>query len=252
MIIRPDWPAPPTVVAFSTTRLGGGSQGPYASRNLSFLVGDDSATVTKNRTQLLSEVSFSHLHTIGWLEQVHGSNVYNWDNPAPDLRADAAHTTRSDILCAIMTADCLPILLCNREGTWVAAVHAGWRSLSAGIVQQLFQDADISPADCIAWLGPAIGPRAFEVGADVRDAFVQSNSAHTVAFTPHLPNKWMANIYTLAHQILTTLGVSSITGGDRCTYTEPDTFFSYRRDKGVTGRQASFIGLQEKGAFSSY
>lgn len=237
--ICPDWPAPARVRALSTTRVGGVSVAPYDSLNLGTHVGDDPAAVEMNRARLRSALPGEP----AWLNQVHGAAVVDAAacTGAPD--ADAAVSCSPGEVCTVMTADCLPLLLCDRAGTVVAAVHAGWRGLQGGVVEAGVAAMKVAPSEILAWLGPAIGPQAFEVGNEVRAAFMAVDRQAEAAFRPAgMPAKWLADIYLLARQRLAVLGVSGIYGGDRCTFSEPDCFFSYRRD-GVTGRMASLIWL---------
>ena len=239
--ICPDWPAPARVRALSTTRVGGVSVAPYDSLNLGTHVGDDPAAVEMNRARLRSVLPGEP----GWLNQVHGTAVVDAAACAgvPDADADAAVSCSSGVVCSVMTADCLPLLLCDRAGTVVAAVHAGWRGLHGGVVEAGVAAMKVAPSEILAWLGPAIGPQAFEVGDEVRAAFMAVDSQAEAAFRPAAtPAKWLADLYLLARQRLAVLGVSGIYGGDRCTFSEPDCFFSYRRD-GATGRMASLIWL---------
>lgn len=242
--IYPDWPAPSSIQALSTTRVGGVGLPPYDALNLGQHVGDNPHTVTKNR-QLLTEQA--HLpEPPRWLNQVHSTQVINttsWqESDKPEADAIFSHTRNH--VCAMMTADCLPLLLCNQQGTQVAAIHAGWRGLAAGIIEKtvaLFDD----PIDILVWLGPAIGADKFEVGDDVFHAFT-SHSAHAShAFQQHDESVYFADIYQLATQRLNQCGVTSIFGGDYCTMSDSEQFFSYRRD-GVTGRMASLVWISDK------
>lgn len=266
----PDWPAPATVRATFSTRVGGFSQGVYAGLNLGTHVGDDSVTVQRNRQWVASQWGCEPV----FLQQVHG-----WDHVA--LQSDTPHNTVADVCsstlpvsqggraCCIMVADCLPLLLCNRQGTWVGAAHAGWRGLlgnaqGLGAIESLALAAKVEGAtDLIAWVGPCIGPQAFEVGEEVRAAFVQQAlqraaeqpttpwvdaGAVQAAFAPSTahPNKWMGNLSLLARQRLRALGIDAVYGNDGtaawCTASQAEIFFSHRRD-GVSGRQAAFVWL---------
>lgn len=241
--IRPDWPAPARVRALATTRQGGVSLPPYASLNLGTHVGDLPAHVAANRAALGSIVPGTPL----WLNQVHGTRVVDadrCDESLPDADAAVSHTPGA--VCVVMTADCLPVLLCDRTGSVVAAAHAGWRGLQAGVIEASVAAMQVPPLEVFAWLGPAIGPTAFEVGDEVRAAFSAADPAAANAFRPAAaPGKWLADLYQLARQRLETLGVAGIFGGDLCTYSDPERFYSYRRD-GVTGRMASLIWLDER------
>lgn len=240
--IQPDWPAPAHVKALQTTRLGGVSQGVYASLNMGEHVKDDPMHVARNR-QLLN--AFLPSEPV-WLNQVHGIRVIDAALSSCLEAADAAFTDRQHVVCVTMTADCLPVLLCDRQGTIVAAVHAGWRSLCDGVIETTIQamlakQPTLKTDQILAWLGPAIGPHAFEVGSEVRAQFMAKASQAEQAFVPH-GDKWLGNLYLIAQQRLHALGISHIYGGGDCTYTDEDRFFSFRRD-GDTGRMASLIWL---------
>lgn len=237
-LIFPDWPAPPNVRAMQTTRLGGISEGPYASLNLGDHVADDPTRVAANRQRLNPWLPTEPL----WLRQVHGTAVVHAEQAGCLPQADAAVASTANAVCAVMTADCLPLLVCDRSGSQVAAVHAGWRGLQAGVIEAAVAQMKVQPAELLVWLGPAIGPQAFEVGAEVRQAFVSQHAEAERAFVPVVGGKWLANLYLLARQRLGAMGISAISGGDLCTYTDAQRFFSYRRD-GVTGRMASMIWL---------
>ena len=237
--IQPRWPAPSRVHALSTTRTGGCSHGPYDSLNLGTHVGDDPAHVLANRALLRGALPGEPC----WLDQVHGTRVVAAAEDEGVVEADAAFSRQSGRLCVVMTADCLPVLFCDRAGSVVAAAHAGWRGLHAGVLEATIAAMDVAPDQLIAWLGPAIGPDAFEVGDEVRSAFMEVDRAAEAAFRPSpAPGKWLADIYRLARQRLEGAGVGGIHGGDACTVGDPQRFFSYRRD-GVTGRMASLIWL---------
>jgi polyphenol oxidase len=268
----PDWPAPPTVRALQTTRSGGNSSAPYHSLNLGTHVGDAPLVVARNRNALNTLLPSEPV----WLEQVHGTSVANADAANCRKIADACIATQRGAVCVVMTADCLPILLCDTQGTVVAAVHAGWRGLAAGVIEatvsamqttthenlsrkNLARENAAQSLQLMAWLGPAISQTAFQVGAEVREIFVAQNPDATAAFTPSpqrregwgegasgkhsATQKFHADLYALARLRLQALGITQIYGGNRCTYRESDTFFSYRRD-GVTGRMATFIWLE--------
>ncbi len=237
--IRPDWPAPARVRALSTTRSGGVSLPPYDSLNLGVHVGDQPADVAANRAVLRGELPGEPC----WLNQVHGTRVVDAAHPDGVPDADAVVSRSAGAVCVVMTADCLPVLLCDRAGSVVGAAHAGWRGLQGGVIEATVAAMQVPPSEVIAWLGPAIGPTAFEVGDEVRAAFVADAAAAALAFQPSAtPGKWLADIYLLARQRLQALGVNSVSGGDLCTVTDRQRFFSYRRD-GVTGRMASLIWL---------
>lgn len=239
--ITPNWPAPANVKALQTTRIGGVSQGPYTSLNLGEHVKDDPLAVAHNR-QLLSPYLPSEPV---WLNQIHSTEVIDAAKSGCLENADGAFTTQADVVCVTMTADCLPVLLCDKAGTVVAAVHAGWRGLCDGVIEAAIAKMPVKSEDIMAWLGPAIGPNAFEVGDDVREQFMQKDVQAISAFTSH-GDKWLCDIYTIAKQRLTAVGVKAIYGSsvneEFCTYTDEARFFSFRRDN-VTGRMASLIWL---------
>ncbi|MDD5249896.1 MAG: peptidoglycan editing factor PgeF [Rhodocyclaceae bacterium] len=236
--IVPDWPAPANVRAVSTTRGGGCSRGRYQSFNLADHVGDDAAAVAANRRLLRERLPVAPR----WLRQVHGVRCVDAALCGDDVEADASFSRSGAQACAVLTADCLPLLLCDAAGTVVAAAHAGWRGLAAGVIEATAAALG-RPEDLMAWLGPAIGPRAFEVGDEVRAAFVRSDVGAAAAFAAHGEGKWLCDLYALARRRLQRLGVNRVYGGDSCSFTEGERFFSYRRD-GATGRMASVIYLE--------
>jgi YfiH family protein len=239
--IIPQWDVPPHVHAVSTLRNGGVSEGRFASLNLGLHVGDETACVQENRNLLTTALKLPAQPL--WLDQHHGCTVVRADN-APTRHADASFTSAPGTVCAIMTADCLPVLLCDSKGSRVAAIHAGWRGLAHGIIETSVRALG-DDGDLVAWLGPAIGADAFEVGDEVRSIFTaQLGEAAGMAFKPHKAgNKWYADIYALARFALRHAGVNAVYGGERCTYSEPEHFFSFRRD-GQTGRMATLIWLE--------
>lgn len=246
---RPQWPAPAGVGAAISLRTGGASAGPYAGNNLGLHVGDDPAAVAGNRDQLQRVLGL--VREPQWLQQVHGVKVARARADGLVRTADACFTRETGLACAVLTADCLPILLCDREGRQVAAVHAGWRSLARGIVPRALASFAAPPGQLMAYLGPAISVRHFEVGVEVPEAFFQRarDATHAEAIAAALrpgdrPLHFYADLYALARAALQAQGVTAIYGGDCCTYGEPERFFSYRRD-GVTGRMASLIWLQD-------
>ncbi|MDD5391991.1 MAG: peptidoglycan editing factor PgeF [Thiothrix sp.] len=239
--LTPEWPAPANVRAVCTTRQGGVSVAPFASLNLGDHVGDDPYAVARNR-MIVGDVLRLPTEPL-WLQQVHGVDVCGMDVGTCYPTGDASVALRKNQVCVVMTADCLPVLFCNKAGTRVAAAHAGWRGLQAGVLEQTLAKLDCPPTEVLAWLGPAIGPQAFEVGAEVCEAFMQHDPAAQAAFQPSAnAGKWLADIYLLARQRLAAAGVSAISGGDLCTYTDAQRFFSYRRD-GQTGRMACLIWM---------
>ncbi|MDD5057871.1 MAG: peptidoglycan editing factor PgeF [Sideroxydans sp.] len=236
----PEWPAPVNVKSLQTTRHGGVSLPPYDSLNLGMHVGDAPQAVARNR-QLLSSLLPSEPV---WLEQVHGTTVANADEAGCRVVADACIARKRGSVCVVMTADCLPLLLCDDDGTVVAAVHAGWKGLAAGVIEATVKEMGVAPQKLRAWMGPAIGQLAFEVGAEVRDIFVAHQAQAAKAFVAHKDsNKFHADIYLLARQRMNALGIASIEGGDFCTYHQHKHFYSYRHD-GVTGRMGTFIWLE--------
>lgn len=238
-LIIPDWPAPANVKSLQTTRMGGSSAAPYESLNLGDHVGDAPLTVARNRMLLNNLLPSEPV----WLEQVHGTIVANADNANCRPQADACIARHRAAVCVVMTADCLPVLLCDTRGSMVGAAHAGWKGLAAGVIETTVQAMDVAPQNLMAWLGPAIGRDAFEVGGEVRAMFVDADPQAASAFIPGQNDKWLADIYALARLRLNALGITSIHGGDHCTYREADRFFSYRRD-GATGRMGTFIWLE--------
>lgn len=240
--ITPDWQAPDKVKACSTTRVGGVSKPPYDALNLGVHVKDDASSVLQNRAILKEKLALPNEPL--WLDQVHSATVVNADKPQQEVcKADSSVAHSKDKVCLVMTADCLPVLFCNRQGTVVAAAHAGWRGLCHGILEETIKQMNCKPAELMAWMGPAIGPKAFEVGSEVRQAFIDKQSDTAKAFEPSSnAGKWMSDIFMLARIRLADAGVSNIYGGGVCTYSNPQDFFSYRRD-GVTGRMASLIWL---------
>lgn len=232
-VIRPDWPAPANVHAFVTTRSGGFSSGPWNSMNLGSNCGDDPGNVVRNREKLNEQLPAPPQ----WLRQVHGTRVVEHPGRVETtLEADAIFSGGAIQVCAVLTADCLPVFLCDVTGSQVAVAHAGWRGLAAGVLQNVVGRMKAKPGDLMAWLGPAIGPAVYEVGGDVKSAFTGECSR---CFLPK-DGKWLFDLYTAARIILGRSGVSSIHGGESCAFSEQERFFSFRRD-GTTGRMASLI-----------
>ena len=236
--IIPDWPAPKNVRAVQTTRRGGISSAPYDSFNLGSHVGDAPLAVARNRMSLNTLLPSEPV----WLEQAHGTLVANADLASCLPQADACIARHRTAVCVVLTADCLPVLLCDTQGSVVGAAHAGWKGLAAGVIEATVRAMDIAPQNLMAWLGPAISQPAFEVGAEVRDMFVGANPQAAKAFIPGQHDKWYADIYALARLRLQALGIAQIYGGDFCTYRDHERFFSYRR-AGMTGRMGTFIWL---------
>ncbi|WP_050906176.1 peptidoglycan editing factor PgeF [Vibrio campbellii] len=239
--IIPNWPAPKNVKAFASTRVGGFSTAPYQGLNLGAHVGDDLSIVEKNRDWLAQQAKMPSAPI--WLNQTHSTVVAQVSDPTTQvLDADGVFTSSSQVVCSAMTADCLPVLLTNTQGSQVAAVHAGWRGLANGIVENALE---LFSGEVMAWLGPAIAPQAFEVGEDVLQAFVDFDPQAHQAFTPRdIEGKWLADMSKLATQRLNKLGVTQVFDSGLCTFQDKNDFYSYRRD-GVTGRQATFIWIED-------
>lgn len=241
-VARPGASKPGNVHACTTLRSGGVSTGDYSEYNLADHVGDDPQAVLSNRKKLVAEL---HLPSEpAWLEQVHSNKVVRADELAAGqtVQADASITSSKGVVCAVMTADCLPVFICNRAGTEVAVAHAGWRGLHGGIITNTVKAMSSSADELLVSLGPAIGPDAFEVGKDVLQAFVDRNSANRSAFVATTEGHYLCDIYRLAGIELRSIGVDKIAGGERCSYREEQQFFSYRRQQ-QTGRMASLIWL---------
>jgi len=240
--ILADWPAPANVRAAVTTRTGGVSHAPYDTFNLATHVGDDPAAVRESRSRLHTALALPAEPV--WLKQVHGIAVVDAAQGGTEPEADGAFATRPGAVCAVLTADCLPVLLCNRAGTKVAALHAGWRGLAGGVIEAGVKAMGVPGNELLAWLGPAIGPEAFEVGPEVRTAFMEHDTQATQAFRAARDGKYLADIYLLARLRLQRLGVAAVYGGGFCTVTDSTRFFSYRRD-GATCRMASLIWVAD-------
>jgi len=235
--IKPEWPLPAHIHAAVTLRTGGVSQGGYASLNPAGHVHDDPQHVQTNR-RIIRDMLHLPAEPV-WLQQVHGVQVLKADSSENSPVADASYTNQSGVVCAVLTADCLPVLFCGDQGRIIAAAHAGWRGLLAGVLEQTLKS--MACREVTAWLGPAIGPEQFEVGEDVREAFVSQNPANAAAFIALENTKWLADIYHLARIELGKFGVAQIYGGGLCTVSDSRRFFSYRRDGAATGRMASLI-----------
>jgi hypothetical protein len=237
----PGWNAPAHVRAFVTTRAGGVSRGEYASMNLGYSSGDDAGRVERNRT-----IVREHLPSDPrWMKQVHGTHAAHIDRSDDVPTADAAVTSQAGRVAVVLTADCMPLFFCDDTGTRVAAAHAGWRGMAAGVIESTVQAMQADAARVMAWMGPAIGPDAFEVGPEVREAFLAVDPAAHEAFRAHTPGKFMADLYALARRRLARAGVTRIHGGGFCTYHEPQRFFSYRRVK-ASGRMGAFIWIEPR------
>lgn len=233
-----DWPAPPWVRTLCTTRKGGVSTGDWSSLNLGDHCGDDPAHVAENRRRVIAALHAQPR----WLRQVHGTVVAE-DGIGGLPEADASWTRQAATACVVLTADCLPLLFCHRQERRVAAAHAGWRGLAAGVIEATVEALNADPAGLLVWLGPAIGPGAFEVGSEVREAFLAVDSQAGEAFRAGNAGKWWADLYVLARQRLARLGVHEVYGGGLCTAGDAARFFSHRRDHGRTGRMGNFIWM---------
>jgi YfiH family protein len=241
--VLPEWPAPPEVRALSTRRGGGVSAAPFDSLNLGAHVGDSPEAVAENRRRLRTAARLPA--EPGWLSQQHGTNVLDLDGArdAP-AGADASCTRRPGRVCAILTADCMPVLLASDSGAGVAAAHAGWRGLAAGVIEATVRALALPPQSLLVWLGPGIGPAHFEIGPEVREELLRADPQAEAAFERNVRGRYTADLAALARRRLERLGIARIYGGDACTYTAPENYFSYRRD-GRTGRQATLIWLEK-------
>ena len=246
VLVNPNWSAPSHIKAYSTTRLSGFSCGQYDGLNLGSHVDDDPQTVELNRLQLCQLMQISS--PLDWLKQTHSINLAELprDQNKLDQPFDASWTTEKQTVCVVMTADCLPVLFTDQKGSFVAAIHAGWRGLCDGIIEtsikQICSQHNIKSENLLIWLGPCIGKTIFEVGCEVRDEFIAENSLAIDAFTAH-QDRWLADLHYLAKLRIAPFNVSEITTSEHCTYSEPDLFYSYRRD-GVTGRMATLIWME--------
>lgn len=241
--ITPDWPAPPQVKAAATLRTGGVSEGAFASLNLGSHVGDDPAAVLENRRLLKAALALPS--EPAWLNQVHGVNVVDAAKSDPTSAppaADASFAKGAGAVCVVMTADCLPVLFCERQGTRVAAAHAGWRGLAAGVLGATIKALDVEPSQLMAWLGPAIEQEAFEVGEEVREQFVKLGADNAAAFQSNARGRWQADLYQLARNELARLGVTAVHGGGFQCFADSKRFFSYRRES-RTGRMGTLVWL---------
>jgi len=239
--IVPDWPAPRHVRAVSTTRGGGVSHAPYDSLNLAEHVGDEPDCVVENRRRLRIQLGLDVEPF--WLNQVHGAQVVEVPVEVRNSTADAVVTGESNSVCAILTADCLPVLFASTDDMRVGAAHAGWRGLAAGVLEATIAALAIPPRKLLAWLGPAIGPGHFEVGSEVRAAFINLDPSAATAFRANAQGRWQADLYRLARQHLNRAGIDAIYGGGHCTFGEAGAFFSHRRD-GQCGRMATLIWIE--------
>lgn len=239
MLIKPDWPAPSSITSLVTTREGGISQAPWSGFNLATHVGDDPVHVAHNRQQLITQGNLPS--SPEWLDQTHSTDVINLTNQT-SRQADASWTNVKNQVAVVLTADCLPLLLTNKQGSEVAAVHAGWKGLLNGIVIKAVSAMQSPVDDILVWLGPAISQTHFEVGSEVKAQFCQQYAQADQHFKASANEKYHADLYALARDQLQSLGVVSIYGGDDCSYADEQRFYSYRRD-GVTGRMASLIWI---------
>jgi YfiH family protein len=249
ILIIPDWPAPAQVRAVSTERSYGWSEGDFRSCNFGVHVGDTSTAVATNRAVLTKTLGLTNQPC--WLDQIHSTSVLDLDSYYRHRReetigtlpaADGAVSSRVDRACVVMTADCLPVLFCDNSGSCVGIAHAGWRGLASGVLPAVIASMGINPRDLMAWLGPAISQSAYEVGREVREAFVGSDSGAAVCFEENESGRWQADLYGLARRSLQSVGLQAIYGGNFCTYTESERFFSYRRAN-PCGRMATLIWL---------
>jgi YfiH family protein len=240
--ITPDWPAPARVRALTTTRAGGASVGPYASLNLGDHVGDDPDSVRRNRASLREACGLPAEPL--WLRQVHGTAVVDAIKVVPGVEADGAYTDTAGVVLAVLTADCLPVFLCDRRGAKVALLHAGWRGLSAGVIENGVRAFDVPGNGLVAWLGPAIGSDSYEVGDEVRAVFLGNDPGAAGAFRESGPGRWHADLYMLARRRLSALGIHAVHGGGFCTYRDSARFYSFRREH-QTGRMASLIWIDK-------
>lgn len=230
--VVPNWSAPNHIRAFTTTKLGWDN------------LGRDRESVTSGENKEIIDLLDLPAEPI-WIKQIHTNIAIEANVVNKNAVADASFTKEAKQVCVVLTADCLPVFLTDVKGTQVAAIHAGWRGLAANIIEETFNKMDIAPKDVIVWLGPAIGPKKFEVGIDVYDAFVSNQKDADKAFKPIKDGKWLADLYLLSKLRLQTLGIDNVYGGDFCTYTQENLFYSYRRDGKNTGRMASLIWINE-------
>ncbi len=238
-LITPEWPAPESVQAISTTRQGGVSQGAWAECNLGVHCGDEPSAVAANRAALAERTP----EPPRWLQQVHGRRVVHLDDWHEGIEADGAWTDRPGSVAVILSADCLPILLADRRGTLVMALHGGWRGLAAGIIPAAIESLPVSATQLLAWLGPAIGPDWFEVGAEVRSAFTRLDPAHAASFAPNAAGRFQADLKAVASRQLAAAGVGTVFDSGLCNAADAECFYSHRRDGGRTGRMATLIWL---------
>lgn len=242
--LLPNWPAPSRVKACTSLRFGGHSQGPYASFNMNNRGADEAAAVSANRQLLRQELGLKQ--EPAWLHQIHGTKVISADSvTTPPPEADGSYTSSPGVVCTVLTADCLPILFCNQQGEQVAAIHAGWRGIQAGVIESCVSKLQGPASEWLAWIGPGISVKHFEVGDEVYELFTHNDDQAKKAFHPHTAGKWLADLYLLAKQRLQACGIMRLYGGEYCSYSDAERFFSYRRDQGRTGHMASLIWIDE-------
>lgn len=249
LLIRPTWPVPTGVHAAMTTRLGGVSVEPFDALNLGYATADDRAAVIQNERLTAAALGVREAD-LRWAYQVHGFDVQHAESlpantplGATDIRGDAIVSHTPGLVCAVKVADCMPVLFAARDGSAVGAAHAGWRGLSGGVLEHTVDALRAAPEQLIAWMGPCIGPTAFEVGAEVRAAFVAHDSLAALHFVPQeTSGKFLCDLYAIARQRLQAIGVTDVTGGEHCTFSQPDLFFSHRRES-ITGRMAAFVWM---------
>ena len=248
-LIRPSWLVPDGIHGAMTTRLGGVSAAPYDSLNLGYATADERACVAQNERLTASALGVSEAD-IRWVYQVHGIDVHHAESlpvntplGATEIKGDAVVCHTPGLVCAVKVADCMPMLFAARDGSAVAAAHAGWRGLSGGVLERTVAEMRVAPAQLVAWMGPCIGPTAFEVGDEVRAAFVAHDPRAAQHFVPReAPGKFLCNLYAIAKQRLQSIGVTDVSGGDYCTFNQPELFFSHRREP-ITGRMAAFVWM---------
>lgn len=245
MFLKANWPAPRNIHALTTQKMGGVSQNGFAFFNLADHVGDDPDNVKRNREMLKTELAL--INEPIWLQQTHSTIAVAALPANRECEADASFTDQTNQICAVLTADCLPILVCNQAGTEVAAIHAGWRGLCHGVMEATLQQLASAPEELLVWLGPAISAAHYEVGNEVREQFLAADSSASAGFRPSVNQRWLADLFALARMRLEKLGVppSAIYGGDYCSYSNKDLFYSYRRDGAKTGRMASLIWISD-------
>jgi YfiH family protein len=242
MFITPTWPAPKNIHAYTTLRHGGLSEKPYDCFNLAQHVGDQPEHVQANRQLLKKELNL--LIEPIWLQQTHSTIAVKATPENREMEADASYTNQAHHTCVVLTADCLPLLVCNRDGTHIAAIHAGWRGLLNGVIESTLHALSLPPEELLVWLGPAIGPAHYETGDEVREQFIHQHPNAINAFSPSPNNRWLADLYALARLRLYHFGITAIYGGELCTYAD-NRFYSYRRDGGKTGRIATLIWISD-------